>query len=90
MQHQANMTTENEKMLELLQTMTEKVSALEKADGGSSGGGGNRKSTTNVWNGGGGIMAWRRVPPKEGETDEKIVSGKKYKHCCTCRQGKGL
>ena len=48
-QHQANMTTENARMLELLKKLTAKVSALEKSNRDNGEGGSNRK-TTNVGN----------------------------------------
>ena len=39
---------------------------------------------------GAGKFTWRKIAPKEGKSNEKVVDGKSYKHCQTCRQGKGL
>ena len=82
-QHEhANMSTDL-KLLELIATLTKKVSALE----GNVEKRYNRKENAPP---GTGRMAWRRESPKEGEPLEKMVDGKRYKHCRTCRKGDGL
>ena len=78
----ANMSTDNDKVLELLEKLTEKVNALEKRGG--------TTVTGARFDAGKGRMAWRRVCPKAGEPLEKMVDGKLYKHCQTCRKGEGL
>ena len=37
-----------------------------------------------------GKMAWRHIPPKEGEPTTKIFEGIMYKWCGTCKMGEGL
>ena len=82
-QQHANMSTESTKMLELIERLTNKVSALERRGGGTPA---NNRTT----GAGKGRMAWRQECPKAGEPVEKIVEGKAYKHCQTCRKGDGL
>ena len=78
----ANMSTDT-KLLELIERLTKKVSALESK-------GDSKPNQRQRPQQDRGRMAWRREAPKEGELLEKTVDGKKYKHCGTCRKGEGL
>ena len=82
-EQQAHLATENEKLIGLIEKLTQKVTALESGKG-------DRNNRRNDQERGKGPMAWRREAPKEGESKEKTVDGKKYMHCGKCRQGKGL
>ena len=37
-----------------------------------------------------GKMAWRHIPPKDGEPTTKVFEGVTYKWCGTCKRGEGL
>ena len=87
------MATENEKLMDLLEKLTEKVSALESKKVGNNtpiGGTTPIGGAAQKQGDGKGPMAWRQISPKDNEPKEKTVEGKIYRHCATCRQGKGL